>query len=148
MIHTQTFNVKVKVAKQPKIETSGLLWGGNLAMFCAMLGTPYMPKIKNGILFFEDISESPYRIERMLLQVKQAGILDKQRAVVMGQFTGYKLSEADNGYNFDEVVSYMRKQTKVPIITGLPFGHVNDKVTLPFGSKVKLKSTSSGFSLT
>ncbi len=148
MIETQTFNVKVKSAKQPKVDTGGVLWGGNLAMFCSMLGTPYMPKINKGILFFEDVSEHPYRIERMLLQVKQAGILDMQRAIVLGQFTDYKLGGSDNGYNFDEMVAYMRKQTKVPILNGLPFGHISDKITLPYGGKIKLKSITGGYSLT
>jgi muramoyltetrapeptide carboxypeptidase len=142
MIETNTLDIKVKglakEAKQPKVETSGI---------CAMLGTPYMPSIKNGILFFEDVSEHPYRIERMLLQIKQAGILDKQRAIILGQFTDYKLSENDNGYNLDAVIAHLRTQTKTPILTGLPFGHVSDKATLPFGSKVHLKSTAGGFNL-
>jgi muramoyltetrapeptide carboxypeptidase len=151
MIETGTLNIKVKglanEAKQPKVETNGILWGGNLAMFCALLGTPYMPAIKNGILFFEDVSEHPYRIERMLLQLKQAGILDKQRAIVLGQFTDYKLNANDNGYNLDAVIAHMRTITKTPILTGLPFGHVSDKATLPYGSKVQLKSTAGGLTL-
>jgi muramoyltetrapeptide carboxypeptidase len=151
MIETNTLNLKVKgltkEAKQPKVETGGVLWGGNLAMFCSLIGTPYMPSIKNGILFFEDVAEHPYRIERMFLQAKHAGILDKQRAIILGQFTDYKLGANDNGFSMNEVIAHLRTITKTPILTGLPFGHITDKVTLPYGRKVQLKSTAGGFTL-
>ncbi|HYR25906.1 MAG TPA: LD-carboxypeptidase, partial [Aquabacterium sp.] len=69
------------------LDVSGRLWGGNLAVTQALLGTPHFPKIKNGILFLEDVNEHPYRIERALLQLHQAGVLDQQKAVVLGAFT-------------------------------------------------------------
>ena len=59
----------------------GMLWGGNLAMLCSMLGTPHFPKVKGGILFVEDVNEHPYRVERCLLQLHQAGVLGEQKAV-------------------------------------------------------------------
>jgi muramoyltetrapeptide carboxypeptidase len=148
VMETGRCEVKVRAAKQPPVQEEGVLWGGNLEVFNNMLGTPYMPNIKKGILFFEDVSVQPYRIERALLQLKQSGILDQQRALVLGQFTGYKLGDHENGYNFDELVKYMRTQTKVPILTGLQFGHVADLVTLPFGCKVKLESSRGGYSIT
>ncbi len=147
MVQTQTLNVKVKAAKQPVIDAKGLLWGGNLAMFCSLLGTPFMPKVKNGILFFEDTGEHPYRLERMLLQVAHSGIMDQQRAVILGHFTDYRETPNDQGFNLEEVVKTVRAYTKIPILTGLPFGHVHDKLTLPFGSKVHLASTRGGFVL-
>jgi len=72
-------------------ETAGRLWGGNLSMLCGLLGTPYFPSIKGGILFLEDVGEHPYRIERMLTQLLHAGVLGRQKAVLLGQFTHYKL---------------------------------------------------------
>lgn len=118
------------------VDTEGVLWGGNLAMIASLVGTPYLPKIKKGILFFEDVSEHPYRIERLLTQLLHAGILDKQKAIVIGDITDYQLSKSDNGFNMLEVIKWLRRQVKVPIITGLPYGHGEMRVTLPIGKKV------------
>ncbi len=120
------------------VDTRGTLWGGNLAMVASLLGTPYMPKIKNGILFLEDVGEYPFRIERMLTQLLHAGVLDKQKAIVLGHFTEYKLSRQDNGFDLPEVIRWLRANTKLPVVTGLPYGHGDVRVTLPIGKKVGL----------
>jgi muramoyltetrapeptide carboxypeptidase len=141
------WQLTIKATKQPKVETEGVLWGGNLCTFCSLMGTPYIPNIKNGILFFEDIAEHPYRIERQLMQLKHAGILDRQSALVLGQFTAYKLAPNDQGYDFLPMVEFIRKQTKVPVLTGLPMGHVSEKATLPFGMRAQLHSVRGGYRL-
>ncbi len=139
----------VKRAQPYEFDTQGILWGGNLTMVNQMVGTPYLPKIEGGILFLEDINEHPYRIERNLYQLRDAGILEKQVAVLMGQFNGYQLYDSDNGYNFDEMIAHMRERCQVPILTGLPFGHVRDKVTLPVGQNAQLSAHGSkGYELT
>jgi muramoyltetrapeptide carboxypeptidase len=120
------------------VDCRGILWGGNLAMLTSLLGTPYMPKIKRGILFLEDVNEHPYRVERMLAQLLQSGILAKQKAIVLGNFTEYRLTAADAGYDMNEVIAWLRRETGVPVVTGLPFGHTDFKVTLPIGAKVGL----------
>lgn len=120
------------------LELSGRLWGGNLSVLQAMVGTRHFPKIKNGILFLEDVNEHPYRIERTLLQLHQAGILDQQKAILLGDFSGFQKSPLDRGYNLKSVVAYLRMQTQTPILTGLPFGHVDTKLCLPVGRKVNL----------
>lgn len=120
------------------LDASGRLWGGNLAVVQALLGTPYFPKMKNGILFLEDVNEHPYRIERALLQLHQAGVLDQQKAIVLGAFTDFRKSPLDRGYNLKTVIAYLRSLTKTPILTGLPFGHVPTKLCLPVGRQVKL----------
>lgn len=118
------------------VDARGILWGGNLAMLCSLLGTPYMPAIKGGILFLEDIAEPPYRIERMLCQLWQAGILEQQKAIVLGDFNHYKLAAIDNGYDLSSVISWLRATVRVPVITGLPYGHGDLKATLPIGAQV------------
>jgi muramoyltetrapeptide carboxypeptidase len=132
----------------PEVAVDAVLWGGNLAMLTHIVGTPYMPKIENGILFVEDIGEHPFRIERMLLQLHFAGVLAKQKAIVLGNFSGYKLSERDNGYNLDEMVKYIRSIVNVPMLTGLPFGHTKDKTTLVNGSHASLKCAGGATQLT
>ncbi len=114
------------------------LWGGNLSVLCALLGTPYLPPVEEGILFLEDVAEHPYRIERMLSQLLHAGVLARQKAIVLGQFTDYRLVPHDKGYKFQTVVAWLRSQLKVPVLTNLPFGHVPTKVLLPVGMRCDL----------
>jgi muramoyltetrapeptide carboxypeptidase len=120
------------------VAVRGTLWGGNLTVLCALLGTPHMPPIKGGILFLEDVNEHPYRVERHLLQLHQAGVLATQKAVVLGAFSAWKPSPLDRGFTMKTVVSHLRSLIKAPVITGLPFGHVHPKVCLPVGAKVQL----------
>lgn len=114
------------------------LWGGNLAVLCSLVGTPWLPQIDRGVLFLEDVGEHPYRIERMLTQLLHAGVLARQRAVLLGQFTGYRRVPGDGGFSMATVVAWLRSRTKVPVLTGLPFGHVATKVALPVGARVSL----------
>ncbi|QEA14202.1 LD-carboxypeptidase [Comamonas flocculans] len=114
------------------------LWGGNLAVLTSLIGTPYFPQIKGGILFLEDIGEHPYRIERMLTQLLYAGVLARQKAVLLGQFTQYRLAAHDKGYRLQSVVDWLRTRIKAPVLTNLPFGHVPTKVLLPVGAPVSL----------
>ncbi len=120
------------------LDVKGLLWGGNLCMVSSLLGTPHWPRIKGGVLFLEDVNEHPYRIERSLLQLQQAGVLDAQKAVVLGAFTDFRKSPLDRGYSLKTMVAQLRGVTRTPILTGLPFGHVPTKVTLPVGARVQL----------
>ena len=121
--------------------TSGTVWGGNLALVAHLVGTPYFPHIAEGILFLEDVGEHPYRIERMLYQLHHAGVLARQRAILLGRFTEYELNGNDGGYDLAAVVAHVRSLSPVPVLTGLPFGHVSDKLTLPTGGHCALAVT-------
>jgi muramoyltetrapeptide carboxypeptidase len=117
---------------------NAVLWGGNLTVLTSLLGTPFFPAIKAGVLFLEDVGEHPYRVERMLTQWLHAGVLQQQKALLLGQFTGFKLTSHDRGFNMQAVIDWLRQHTKVPVVTNLPFGHVQTKVLLPVGAKVEL----------
>ena len=84
----------------------------------------------------------------MLYQLHLAGVLARQRALLLGDFAGVKLSPYDNGYDFSAMVEQIRGLTGLPIVTGLRFGHCADLVTLPFGAQGWLQATHDGFSLT
>ncbi len=115
------------------------LWGGNLNLICALVGTPYLPSIPGGVLFLEDANEHPYRIERQLTQLLNAGIIGQQKAVLMGSFNRFKLVPGyDRGFKLQTVIDWLRTRTKTPVLTGLPFGHVPTKVLLPVGRKIDL----------
>jgi muramoyltetrapeptide carboxypeptidase len=120
------------------LDVKGLLWGGNLAMLVSLLGTPHWPKVKGGILFVEDVNEHPYRVERLLLQLHQAGVLDAQRAVLIGHLSEWSRSPLDRGYGLKAMLQTVRAATRTPVLPGLPFGHVPTKVTLPIGARVTL----------
>jgi len=147
-LESSEFTVREIVAQRVEIDVSGTLWGGNLAMIAALVGTPYMPHIDGGILFVEDVNEHPYRVERMLYQLHHAGILARQRALILGDFIGGKLAPIDNGYDFSAMLEHIRTVTGVPIVTGLRFGHGSELVTLPFGARARLQADGDGFSLT
>lgn len=116
----------------------GTLWGGNLAMLTHLVGTPFFPRVDGGILFLEDVGEHPYRIERMFHQLLHAGIIARQRAVLLGAFTEYELNANDAGYDLGAVIAHLRARTDVPVYTGLPFGHIPDKLTMPVGGHCAL----------
>ncbi|MDL2356568.1 MAG: LD-carboxypeptidase [Pseudomonadota bacterium] len=135
-------------AGNPSVNLSGKIWGGNLAMLVSLLGTAYFPTIDGGILYIEDVNEHPYRIERMLLQLLQAGVLGRQQALVIGDVSAYRLSPADNGYDYDAMLAYLRSTLPLPVLTGLQFGHIPKRVTIPFGAQASLVSDSARFQLT
>ncbi len=115
------------------------LWGGNLTVLTSLIGTPYFPAIKDGVLFIEDVAEHPYRVERMLTQLLHAGVLAQQKAIVLGQFSNYKLVPGyDSGFNMASVLAWLQGQVKARVLTGLPFGHVATKVLLPVGAAITL----------
>lgn len=132
----------------PDCHTEGTLWGGNLAMLISLIGTPWMPKIENGILVLEDINEHPFRVERMLLQLFDAGILNRQSAIVLGSFSGSAPNEYDAGYDLNTVYAFLRERLSVPLITGLDFGHEPRTVTLAIGAHAVLQNRQSGTQLT
>ncbi|HEX5306979.1 MAG TPA: muramoyltetrapeptide carboxypeptidase [Dyella sp.] len=121
------------------LDVEGPLWGGNLAVLCSLLGTPYQPRIDGGILVVEDVGEPPFRIERLLYQLHLSGVLGRQRALVLGDFVQCRPAGYDNGYDLDEAFAQIRKVVGIPVLDGLPFGHARDKVTLPFGVPARLQ---------
>ncbi|ECU2271224.1 muramoyltetrapeptide carboxypeptidase [Salmonella enterica subsp. enterica serovar Schwarzengrund] len=132
----------------PQCDVQGTLWGGNLAMLISLIDTPWMPTIDKGILVLEDVNEHPFRVERMLLQLEYAGILNRQSAIVLGSFSGAAPNEYDAGYSLESIYAFLRSRLSVPLITGLDFGHEQRTVTLPIGANATLKNTRQGTQLT
>jgi len=122
----------------PAHTVEGRLWGGNLAMLVSLLGTPFMPRVRDGILFVEDVNEPAYKLERMFLQLAHAGVLQRQAAVLLGDFAPVTPMPNDNGYGLPDVIERLRRVAGVPVYAGLPFGHVPRKLTLPVGGRARL----------
>jgi muramoyltetrapeptide carboxypeptidase len=126
-------------AGAPDLDVRGRLWGGNLSTLCALVGTPYLPRVRAGILFLEDVNEAAYRIERMLLHLLHAGILQRQQVIVLGDFAPIPSLPNDNGYDLSAVIGHLRSVLATPVVTGLPFGHGTRRVTLPIGAQGRLQ---------
>ena len=138
--------VRWRFAGKKPLDLQGVLWGGNLAMVASLVGTPWLPSIEGGLLFVEDVGEHPYRLERMLHQLFHAGVLGMQRALLLGDFTGWKLAPHDRGYGLEAMIDYWRARLDIPIITGLPFGHGDARATLAVGARHRLRAEA-GFAL-
>ena len=122
----------------PRADVGGRLWGGNLAMVAALIGTPYFPRVRGGILFLEDVNEPAYKLERMFYQLAHAGVLQRQAAIVLGDFSPITPMPNDNGFNLDSAISRLRQLSPAPVFTGLPFGHSLRKLTLPVGGRARV----------
>lgn len=117
------------------IAVEGILWGGNLSVLTSLIGTPYFPKIEGGILYLEDIHEPAWRISRMISQLHLSGVLARQQLVLAGDFAG---ADANPGlgacrYTLADALS----ECGVPVVSGLPFGHISGTMCLPFGVMAK-----------
>ena len=140
------------LSKASGSEVKGILWGGNLTILAGLVGTPYLPspqQTQNGILFLEDVNEHPYRLERMLMQLLDAAILNQQSAILLGGFSAYRLYDNDKGYTLERAIEAIRQRLpdNIPILTGLPFGHQANKLTIPVGAQATLDYNGNGFHL-
>lgn len=121
------------------LDITGTLWGGNLAVLTSLVGTPYLNEHDGDILFIEDVAEPAYRIERMLMTLRLAGILDKQKAVIVGDMQGADRPMGwDGDFSLAMALDYLADQTGIPFVTGLPFGHIHRKCSLPVGGRVRV----------
>lgn len=123
----------------------GQLAGGCLSVVAASLGTRYEIDTKEKILFFEDIDEQPHRIDRYLIQLIQSGKLQQARGIIFGPFPRCEYLTKDNYFKFGVKLLDLIKERiapfGIPAIYGLQFGHVNNKLTIPFGGNATLDAT-------
>ena len=119
----------------------GRLVGGNLALLCALCGTPYAPDYRDTILVVEDVNEAVYRIDRMLAQLRLAGHLAPCRAIVFGQFTDIPTDSPEENLGartVENILVETAELLKVPCIAGAPVGHIADQWTIPLGADAEL----------
>lgn len=112
----------------------GRLIGGNLSLVSATMGTPYEIETNGRVLFFEEVNEAPYRIDRMFSQLKLAGKLEKPAAVVLGQFTKADPGKDDASLTIDEIFADYFADAPYPVVKNFPAGHTTNNATLPMGA--------------
>lgn len=119
-------------------KATGALIGGNLCVFVSMLGSPYFPDCQGKILFLEEIGEEPYRIDRMLTSLRLAGVFSKISGLVLGQFTDCSPASPQQSYSLSEVLLQHFGVAPFPVLSNAPFGHTENKWTLPLGLEASL----------
>lgn len=126
----------------------GVLYGGCLSLLVASLGTPYEIRTENAILFLEDINAKPYQIDRMMMQLKYAGMFKTVRGVIFGEMVGC-VQPGGQDYTLQQMVSRVLSEMDVPIAFGLPSGHISKppNYCLPLGAEVSLEVSEEGFML-
>ena len=128
-------------------EAEGVLLGGNLALTCALVGTPYLPDLTGAILFVEDVGEAPYRIDGLLARLRLAGVLERLGGLVFGMFTGAEVPPGRPTFTVDEVLTHYAGVVDGPVAAGLVYGHVRRKATVPVGVRARLTASASGTTL-
>jgi len=118
--------------------TDGILLGGCLSMVCSMLGTPFCPDFTDSILFIEDVGEKPYKIDRYLAQLRQAGVFNKIRGLILGDFLDCNADEGETSFSVDEIIRGYFSQVKFPVIYHFPYGHGDVKFSMPIGVHAQL----------
>jgi muramoyltetrapeptide carboxypeptidase len=116
---------------------TGRLVGGNLALVAASLGTPWEVDTRGAILLVEDVHEPPYRIDRLFQQLRAAGKLARIAGLGTGAFTGC-VDERYPEPSAEDVVEEIARSLRIPLVTGLPFGHTKDNRAWPVGARATL----------
>jgi muramoyltetrapeptide carboxypeptidase len=127
-------------------EARGPLVGGNLSILHALEGTPHSAHAIGRVVFLEDTGEAPYRVDRMLTTLRLSGFFDGARAVVLGAFT--HASPGLHGTSVEDVLRERLADLGIPVVRGLPAGHLEDNLELPFGTDVTVRASAEGASLT
>ena len=128
---------------EPKTLT-GTIWGGNLSVVSALAGSEYLPRIKDGIVFLEDVGEQAYRIERMLYDLYLAGVFKGQQAIVFGALSGSGEDSYDKRYDVATVIRQLYQLTGLPIYSGMRFGHIGQKHSFPLGARCQISANTVG----
>ena len=117
----------------------GPLLGGNLSLVTRLLGTPFMPSLDGAILLLEDIGERPYRLDRMWTHLRLAGVFERVRGIVLGDFT--ECEEKNASYTSADVLRSLAEETGLPCAAGFPIGHGTLNYPVPLGTSVRLDAT-------
>ncbi len=122
----------LKILKHGKVQ--GRLMGGNFSLLASILGTPFQPTLRKSILFLEDVEEAPHRIDRMLAQLLNAGILRELSALVFGKFTDCNPSNPSEPHlTISQVQEEYAEKIKCPVVANFQYGHIPRKLTIPLG---------------
>lgn len=159
MNENPSFTIHLSEANQAESDTAfqphviragraeGILVGGNLSLLAAMAGTAYQPKVKGKLVFIEDVGEKPYRLDRMLTQMRQAYRLEEAAGIALGIFSGCEADEDDLSLTLKECLLDRLGDLSMPIMYGYSFGHISNQCTLPIGIKARMDTAAQTLTL-
>jgi muramoyltetrapeptide carboxypeptidase len=116
----------------------GILAGGNLSLLQCLVGTPWFPDLDGALLVLEDVNEDLYRIDRMLAHLRAVGALSRLAGVLAGRFTRCRRHFDDGSLGVDQVLAHYFAPLRVPVLLGLPIGHIDDQWTVPLGVRAQM----------
>ena len=131
-------NYKLDFLKKGKKNIKGRLTGGNLSILCSLIGTKWQPDFKNHIVFLEEIAEPPYKVHRMLIQLKQAGLFKGVKGILLGDFIDTRKEVDKKEPDYDRVFLDIFKDSDISIWKGLPIGHADLNLAIPIGVNAEL----------
>jgi len=119
-------------------KAKGRLIGGNLTVLSSIIGSNYLPDWDDKILFLEEIGEEPYRVDRMLTQLKLAGVLDRIKGIIFGKCRKCEAETPERAFTLLQVLQHNFKELKIPAFYGAMIGHIQRKFTFPIGIEVEM----------
>ena len=126
-------------------DVNGTLVGGTLSLVSELIGTSYQPDFTDCLLFLEDVMEEPYKIDRMLTQLRLAGIFDKVNGVIFGDFYKCISSDENDGTLTEVLLDLAERLPNTPMWIGLPYGHSDTRLILPIGNQAKIENNTLSF---
>lgn len=126
-------------------DMSGILVGGTLSLVSELVGTPYQPDFLGCLLFLEDVMEEPYKVDRMLTQLRLAGIFDQVAGVIFADFYKCISSDENDGTMMEVLMDLAERLPDVAMWTGLPYGHSNTRIIMPIGSMGQISKNTLSF---
>ncbi len=147
MVHYQNREGDLPIITYQTGSVQGELVGGNMSIVCSMIGTEYAPDWEGKILFLEEVAEEPYRIDRMLTQLKLAGVFDKISGLILGTFRKCIAEEPDRSFALEEVFEQHFSTFEKPVFYGAQIGHTKHKFTVPIGAMAEMNAEVGTFKL-
>lgn len=143
--HSASYNFFSSSTMKPSILNKGVaqgrLIGGNLTVLSSLLATKWVPSFRGSVLLLEDVNEAPYRIDRMLLQLEEAGILDEIAGLILSSFSRCQAPEPSKSLDLSSIFHEYTYNKHYPVVEGFSSGHLPYQLILPYGSSVQLEAT-------
>ena len=143
----ETEEEKVSAPPHRPGHATGKLTGGNLTLLAALAGTPWQPEYRKALVFIEEIGEKPYRIDRMLTQIRQASRIAEAAGIALGAFNDCQPDEDELSLSLEETLADRLLPLGKPLAGGLSFGHIKNQCTLPIGVRATLQAEEGSITL-
>lgn len=140
-----SFSLDLQPLSKKHNDVSGTLIGGTLSLVAELIGTPYQPNFDGCLLFLEDVMEEPYKVDRLLTQLRLSGVFDRVTGVIFGDFYKCISSDENDGLMIEVLMDLSERLPNTPMWMGLPYGHSDTRIIMPIGSMGQMKNNTLSF---